>query len=363
MNRYHLIAAAIAFAWLPAGARAAEQSRPPNIIFILADDLGINDLSCYGRKDQPTPNLDKLASEGARFTCAYAAQSVCSPTRAAILTGKTPARLHLTTFLPGRPDTPAQLLLHPKIEQQLPLSEKTLAALLKAAGYATGMIGKWHLGGKGFLPTDHGFDTYYPGQAKTEPSPTEGGKGEYELTHEAEKFIESNKDRPFFLFLCHNNPHVPLVAKRELVEKHKDAFNPIYAAMIETLDDAVGRLLAKLDALGLTGNTLVVFTSDNGGLHVLELALTPATYNWPFRAGKGFLYEGGLRVPLIVRWPGKVKEGRVIDTPVISTDWTPTLLEVAGQAPAPKSDGLSLAGLLARAEPLAARPRFLHQPP
>src|SRR5262249_15562245 len=154
---------------------AAEQVRPPNIVFILADDLGINDLSCYGRADQPTPNLDKLARQGARFTCAYAAQSVCSPTRAAIMTGKTPARLHSPTFLPGGPTTPAQLLSHPSIRQQLPLSEKTIAAILKAAGYATGMIGKWHLGGKGFLPTDHGFDLYYPGEAKTMPSDKEGG--------------------------------------------------------------------------------------------------------------------------------------------------------------------------------------------
>ncbi len=322
---------------LPAFAAANEPAdqptRGPNIVFILADDLGIHDLACYGRKDQPTPNLDKLARQGTRFTAAYAAQSVCSPTRAAILTGKTPARLHLTTFLPGRPDAPSQLLLHPKIEPQLPLAEKTLAARLKAAGYTSACIGKWHLGGKGFLPRDHGFDLYYPGRAKTEPSATEGGKGEYELTAQAEKFIADNKDHPFFLYLAHNNPHVPLVARPELIAKHKDAFNPVYAAMIETLDDAVGRLLAKLDALGLRENTLVVFTSDNGGLHVLELLLTPATFNRPFRAGKGFCYEGGLRVPLIVRWPGKVKENYVEATPVISTDWTPTLLELTGQVP------------------------------
>ena len=344
-------------------ALAAEQiPRGPNIVFILADDLGINDLSCYGRTDQPTPNLDRLAKQGTRFTSAYAAQSVCSPTRAALLTGKAPARLHLATFLPGRPDAPSQLLLHPKIAQQLPRSEKTIAALLKTAGYTTACIGKWHLGGTGFLPTNHGFDLYYPGRAQTEPSSTEGGKGEYELTTRAERFIEQNKDRPFFLYLAHNNPHVPLVAKQELIAKHKNAFNPVYAAMIETLDDCVGRLLARLEALGLADNTLVVFTSDNGGLHVLELALTPATFNRPFRAGKGFCYEGGLRIPLIVRWPGKVKEDRVVDAAVISTDWTPTLLAVAGLPLGKEFDGVSLANLLTGTEDLAARPLFWHQP-
>jgi arylsulfatase A-like enzyme len=341
---------------------APPASRRPNIVFILADDLGIHDLSSYGRKDQPTPNLDKLAKQGIRFTSAYAAQSVCSPTRAALMTGKAPARLHLTTFLPGRPDTPSQLLLHPKIAQQLPLTEKTIAALLQAAGYATACIGKWHLGGQGFLPTDHGFDLYYPGRAQTEPSATEGGKGEYELTRRAETFIEEHKDRPFFLYLAHNNPHVPLVAKKELIAKHKGDFNPVYAAMIETLDDCVGRILVKLDSLGLAENTLVVFTSDNGGLHVLELLGTPATFNWPFRAGKGFLYEGGLRIPLIVRWPGKVMADRVVDTPVISTDWTPTLLAIAGLPPGQNLDGVSLANLITRAEALPDRPLFWHQP-
>jgi arylsulfatase A len=350
---------------IPAGARAAERttesSRHPNIVFILADDLGINDLGCYGRKDQHTPHLDRLARQGMRFTTAYAAQSVCSPSRAAILTGKSPARLHLTTFLPGRPDTVAQLLLHPRIEQQLPKGEKTVAELLKSAGYVSACIGKWHLGGKGSLPTDRGFDSYFPGHALTKPSAGEGGKGEYELTARAEEFIEANKNRPFFLYLAHNNPHVPLVAKAELIEKNKRAFNPVYAAMIETLDDCVGRIVARLEALGLAENTLIVFTSDNGGLHVLEGPFTPATYHL-FRGGKGFCYEGGLRVPLIVRWPGKVKVGQVADTPVIGTDWTPTLLAIAGLAPPEKLDGVSLAGLLSGAKDLPPRALYWHQP-
>src|SRR5262249_24616710 len=150
-----------------------------------------------------------------------------------------------------------------------------------------------------------GFDLYFAGHANTRPSAAEGGKGEYELTDRAEQFIEANKDRPFFLYLAHNAPHVPLAARPGLVEKHRDAFNPVYAAMVETLDDCGGRVVARVDGLGLAERTLIVFTSDNGGLHIPEGAHTPATHNTPYRAGKGFCYEGGLRVPLLVRWPGK----------------------------------------------------------
>jgi arylsulfatase A-like enzyme len=349
---------------LLAGATAvhAQQPRRPNIVFILADDLGINDLGCYGRKDQPTPNLDKLAKQGVRCTSAYAAASVCSPTRASILTGQSPARLKLTTFLPGRGDAVSQLLLHPVINQQLAAEVPTLAELLRTAGYRTGAIGKWHLGGKGAQPTDRGFDYYHAGQAQTKPSATEGGKGEYDLTEKAEKFITDNKDRPFFLYLCHNNPHVPLVAKEELIAKHKDSFCPVYAAMLETLDDCVGRVLAKLDALGLANDTIVVFMSDNGGLHVLEGTGTPATYNRPYRAGKGFLYEGGVRVPLLVRWPGHVPEGKVLDTPLITTDWTPTLLALADVAAKEKFEGANLADLLLHGKAPAPRALYWHQP-
>lgn len=352
----------VAIAILPATAAAQDKSRPPNIVFILADDLGINDLGCYGRKDQPTPNLDKLAKQGIRCTSAYAAASVCSPTRASIMTGMSPARLKITTFLPGRGDTPAQLLLHPNINQQLPANARTLAELLRAAGYVSAAIGKWHLGGKGALPTERGFDLYHPGKALTEPSGKEGGKGEYDLTEAAEKFIDANKNKPFFLYLAHNNPHIPLVAKKELIEKHKDAFNPVYAAMIETLDDCVGRVLAKLETHGLAENTIVIFMSDNGGLHVLESAKTPATYNRPWRAGKGFLYEGGVRVPLIVRWPGRIKPGQTIDTPIISTDWTPTLLALAGVEAKEKFDGVNLAELFLNNKAPPPRGLYWHQP-
>jgi arylsulfatase A-like enzyme len=337
-------------------------AKRPNIVFILADDLGINDLGCYGRTDHHTPHLDRLARDGARFTAAYAAQSVCSPTRAALLTGKAPARLHLTTFLPGRPDCPSQKLLHPKINQQLPLEETTLAEYLKGAGYATACVGKWHLGGAGFLPTDQGFDLYHAGRATTTPSATEGGKGEYDLTAKAVQFIEANRDRPFFLYLAHNSPHIPYAAQAARVRANAGAFEPAYAAVIESLDDCVGRLLTKLDALKLADNTVVVFTSDNGGLHVPEGPHDRITHNSPYRAGKGFLYEGGIRVPLIVRWPGHVPAGREEGTPAITTDWLPTLLELAGLTAPAGLDGISLAGLLTGQAKTAQRPLFWHMP-
>lgn len=342
----------------PQQAHPAEMK--PNILFILADDLGINDLGCYGRSDHHTPNLDRLASEGTRLTSAYCAQPICSPSRAAILTGKTPARLHLTTFLPGRPDCVSQKVLHPEIEMQVSLREKMLPKYL--AGYASAAIGKWHVGGNGFGPLEHGFDFYHPGRANTTPSATEGGKGEYDLTAAAERFIETNRNRPFLVYLAHNSPHIPYTAQKARIDSNAQAFEPVYAGVIETLDDTVGRLLAKLDALNLRDRTIVIFTSDNGGLHVPEGPHPKVTHNSPYRAGKGFVYEGGLRIPLIVRWPGHVPAKAVIDAPVINTDWVPTLLELAGHAVPTGLDGVSFASLLnGRAAP-QPRTFFWHFP-
>jgi arylsulfatase A len=339
---------------------SAADPAKPNVVFILCDDLGVNDLRCYGRTEHRTPALDQMAKEGARFTAAYAACPVCSPTRAAILTGKHPARLHITTFLPGRGDAPSQKLLHPRIQQQLPLEEVTLAESLKAAGYATACIGKWHLGGAGFGPDKQGFEVVHAGKPNTPPTAEEGGKGESDLTRKAEEFIAANRDRPFFLYLAHNTPHIPLGARKNLIEKHKGAFNPTYAAMIETLDASVGRVLKAIDDAKLTDRTLVVFTSDNGGLHVPELKDDPPTHNTPYRAGKGFLYEGGIRVPLVVRWPGVTSKGEVIDAPVTSTDWTPTLLDACG-VKAADLDGVSLVPLF-KGEALKSRPLYWHVP-
>jgi arylsulfatase A-like enzyme len=336
----------------------------PNIILVLADDLGVNDLACYGRADHHTPNLDRLASQGMRFTCAYTAQPICSPSRAAIMTGKCPARLNLTNYLPGRPDAPSQRLLQPRIEGQLPLEEVTIAELLKDAGYATGLFGKWHLGGQGFGPREQGFDVVVSPPANTEPTRATGGKGEILITAAAEQFIEEHRDRPFFCYVPHNNPHIPLAAAPELVEKHRDAFHPVYAAMIETLDEAVGRLMAKIDSLGLADRTIIVFTSDNGGLHVLESPGTPATHNSPYQAGKGYLYEGGLREPLLVRWPGTARAGSTCDTPIVLTDLVPTLLNAAGIDPAQSVgplDGVNITQLL-RGESLPNRTLYWHFP-
>lgn len=342
--------------------RAGRAGPPPNILFILCDDLGINDLHCYGRADHHTPNLDRLATQGLRFTSAYCAQPICSPSRAAILTGKTPARLHLTTFLPGRPDSVAQKVLHPEIEMQVPLAEKMLPQYFKPAGYVCGAFGKWHVGGNGFGPLEHGFDVYHAGQANTKPSASEGGKGEYDLTSAAERFIETNRTRPFLVYLAHNSPHIPYAAQPARIQNNHGAFEPVYAGVIETLDDTVGRLLAKLDAFKLAENTLVIFTSDNGGLHVPEGPHRRVTHNTPYRAGKGFVYEGGLRIPLIVRWPGHVPAGQVTAQPVINTDWIPTLLEMTGQ-PAPAGlDGVSLAAVMTGRGSAPLRPFFWHFP-
>ena len=345
-------------ALLPSLARAADK---PNIVLIFADDLGVNELSCYGRKDQPTPNLDRMAAEGLRFTAGYCSQPICSPSRAGILTGKTPGRLHLTTFLPGRPDAKSQMVLHPKIRMELPLAEKTLAEYFKDGGYATGCVGKWHLGDAGFGPKEQGFDFVYASPAKTTPSATEGGKGEYAHTEQALKFIDENKAGPFFLYVPYNTPHIPLAAKSELIEKHKDAFYPTYAAMIETMDDCVGLILKKLKDLGLDEKTLVIFTSDNGGLSVLEFAGGPSTHNTPYRGGKGFLYEGGLREPLIIRWPKQIKPA-FVDTPVSHLDLMPTLLTLAGVNVPAGLDGVNIAPLLLEHRQPEPRKFFWHFP-
>lgn len=381
----------------PGWAQAAEQPDRPNIVFILADDLGWRDLGCYGSTFYETPNLDRLASEGIRFTRAYAACCVCSPTRASIMTGKYPARLGLTDWLPGQASRRNQTLLGPKLPDHLPLKEFTIAEALKQGGYSTCFIGKWHLGGEGFEPQNQGFDVNIAGCALGHPPsyfspyriPTlpDGPRGEYltdRLTDEALKFIESSRDKPFFLYLPHYAVHNPQQAKAGMVEKYKKKASkmskptgpefikdsgrkvrqvqdqPIYGAMVQSLDEAVGRVMAKLDELGLSKNTIVIFTSDNGGLSTSEG--TP-TSNVPLRCGKGWPYEGGIREPLIVRWPGVTKPRTTTDEPMISNDFYPTLLEMAGLLKQPKQaiDGISIVPLI-KGESMPERALFWHYP-
>jgi arylsulfatase A-like enzyme len=365
MRRWALVLAALL---LSCGALPAAEK--PNVILILADDMGWADLGCYGSKYHKTPNLDRLAASGVRFTDAYAACPVCSPTRASLLTGRYPQGYNLTDWLPGRPNRPDQKLLRPRINQQLPLDEVTLAEALKPAGYVSGHVGKWHLGGKDFGPEQQGFDLNIAGdqtgtaRSYFAPFKSQDGTfmpglekapdGEYltdRLTAEAEKFIDANRDRPFFLYLAHYAPHTPLKAKPELVAKYKpgkhgEQGNPNYAAMLESLDDGVGRVLKKLDDLKIADRTIVLFLSDNGGLATLEGMKMAATFNAPLREGKGYLYEGGIRVPLIVRWPGVTKAGTTCSVPVCSIDFFPTALEACGVKSEAKVDGVSLVPLL-----------------
>jgi arylsulfatase A-like enzyme len=339
---------------------ASAQETPPNFVILFADDLGINDLGCFGRKDQNTPNLDKLAAEGARFTQAYAAASVCSPSRAALMTGQSPARLKITTFLTGRSDRASHRVLAAPINLHLPNGVQTIAQLLKPKGYVSAAVGKWHLGGKGHQPTDHGFDEYFAGRANAGAESPQGGKGELGQADFAVKFIQKNKANPFLLYLAFDNPHIPLAAPAKAIEANAKSFHPTYAALIESLDVAVGRVMKALEDQGLAKNTFVVFASDNGGVHISELKESPATYNAPSRAGKGFVYEGGIRTPLIVRYPARLAP-TVINEPVVLGDLCPTICALA-KVPAPATlDFQDLSPVLFEQKPLN-RPLFWHQP-
>jgi len=349
-------------AWAGASATAsAPAAGRPNFVFILVDDLGWRDLGCYGSRFHRSPHLDRLAADGMRFTDAYAACPVCSPTRASILTGMYPARFGITDWFPGSRPPKAAKLRPPKTRTHLPTEAVTIAEYLKPAGYATGYIGKWHLGGRAYWPEKQGFDVNIAGNARGQPpryfSPyrmeriADGPAGEYltdRLTDEACRFITAHKDRPFFLLLSHFAVHTPLQAKAETIaafraraDKSKGQHNPTYAAMIAAMDDGVGKVMKTLADLKLADNTVVIFFSDNGG----DVRFTS---NRPLYGGKSMLFEGGIRVPLIVRFPRAVKPGTVCRTPVMSTDFLPTMLEMARVKPraAAGLDGASLVPLL-----------------
>ena len=357
----------------------------PNILVIMADDLGWMDLHVQGNPHLTTPHLDRLASQGMRFTDAYAAAPVCTPTRAAMMTGQAPARLGITNHAPGH--KPGHV---PKGRDQagavksnhLPLKQVTIAERLKAAGYATGFIGKWHLSHPGvgnekttlsepaLRPEHQGFDLNIGGNQRGGPPSyfepykisniTPRKEGDYlpeRLTDESLAFIEKNRDRPFFLSLWNYSVHYPIQAPADLIEKHTKRGkhkNPAYAAMIEGMDAALGRLLKALDDLNLSDNTLVIFKSDNGSLFGNE----------PLRRNKGFLYEGGIRVPWIVRWPGVVEAGSTCSTPVVSMDTFPTILDAVGLKPLPGKilDGESLMPLLRQSGALKRNAIYFHYP-
>ena len=338
--------------------------RPPNIVFILIDDLGWSDLPSYGNAFCGTPNIDRLARQGVRFTDFYAAGAVCSPTRAGIMSGQYQARFGITDFIPGH-WRPFEKLVVPEVTRNLPAALTTMAEALHDAGYATGHFGKWHLGGQGSQPPDHGFTTavttggrHFAPRFRTTPK-MDVPDGTYLadfLTDRALEFIDRNRSRRFFIHLSHYAVHIPLEAKAGTIKKYekkpkpaKGINHPVYAAMIEHVDESVGRVLAKLKALGLEDDTVVVFTSDNGGLRQRYTADGDiVTTNAPLRDEKGSIYEGGIRVPLIVRYPGMTPHGTTCAEPTISVDFYPTFLELAGSDgdSGHVLDGLSLVPLL-----------------
>ncbi len=431
-------------AWLLQGGELPAQERRPNVVFFLVDDLGWRDLGCYGSQFYETPHIDRLAGQGIRFTQAYAACHVCSPTRASIMTGKYPARLQLTDWLPGRKDFPFQQLKNVETHQHLPLEEITLAEALKAHGYRTAHIGKWHLGEESYGPLQQGFEHQIPQWNKGWPKAgyhapfqmdgLDDRPGEYltdRLTDEALQFIEASQEQPFFLYLSHFAVHDPIQGRADLVQKYQTklaemqrddlpAFvlegnpddnqphsrndlnskltktawsefrvlpertvkikqhqdNVQFAAMVESVDESLGRILAKLAALHLADDTIVILFSDNGGMSAAnfgsptrkiaadQLDEAYSTSNLPLRGAKGWLYEGGIREPLIVHWPGHGQPGKVCEVPVISTDFYPTVLDMLGlpMQVDQHMDGISLAPLINGADTLEREALYWHFP-
>jgi arylsulfatase A-like enzyme len=397
-----LYAAALALALVALTSSAHAADKQTNFVFFLVDDLGWADVGCFGAEFYETPNIDALAASGMRFTNGYAACPVCSPTRASIMTGRHPVRVDITDWIPGQNVTGRKGIKfqHVSDRDNLALEEVTIAEALKEHGYQTFFAGKWHLGGKGHWPTDQGFDVNIGGCDRGSPP---GGyyapwnnpnlqakkKDEYvteRLTEESIKFLEErDKEKPFLLYLSYYNVHTPITPYRKRIEhftskagrlfdtptpvitEHEGKSrsrqdNPQYASMIAAVDWSVGEVLDKLDELDLTGNTVVFFFSDNGGL--CTKASPGPTSNLPLRSGKGWLYEGGVREPTIIRAPGVTEPGSVCDTPIVSMDFFPTMLDLAGLPAMPKqhADGVSITPLLAGKDALNDRTFFWHYP-
>ena len=366
-----LIAFAGAHVRLAAQSAQGSSPRPPNIVVILADDLGWNQVGYHGSTFYETPQLDRLAAQGMQFRQAYSAAPICSPTRAALMTGRAPARLRLTDYIPGRQweDKP---LVTPRMQQGLPLAEVTLAEHLHTRDYASGLFGKWHLAatsddspGRPMDPESQGFDVVYhtnkPDDANLAKADAHNAVS---ITDEAIAFIRRERNRPFFCYVAHNVVHRPLTEDPGRIEKYRRKAGaqlpenvPVMGAMIERMDTGIGRLLATLSELGLDTSTIVVFASDNGNVLADQSQA-------PFRGGKATLWEGGIRVPLVVRWPGRVAPGTRCEVPVITHDLFSTLLEIAGASgDARPVDGISLLPWLTRQGVDSARPPlFWHYP-
>ncbi|MCU1324742.1 MAG: N-acetylgalactosamine 6-sulfate sulfatase [Bryobacterales bacterium] len=363
----------------------AQPAKRLNFVFILIDDLGWRDVGFNGTRFYRTPNIDALAARGMRFSNAYAAAPVGSPTRASILTGKYPARHGVTNSLPGHHALDHSRLRGPDPKQFLPLEEVTLAEELKSAGYVTASIGKWHLGGIRYYPEKQGFDINIGGTDSGAPRshvypkwsgnpPIDGQLGEYlsdRLTRAAEDFIRSQAQHPFFLYVAHYGVHHPFEGRTDVVARYRRSIrqddpqnNPTYAAMIENVDESVGRLVKKVEEEGLTENTVFIVTSDNGGLDAAEVDGQLATSNVPLKGGKGYLYEGGIRTPLCIFWPGVTKARSISSVPVISTDFYPTLGQMAGisRNMGRPVDGVSLVPLLQGTAPLRRTALYWHYP-
>ncbi len=420
--------------------------QPPNIVFFLVDDLGWTDVGCFGSRFYETPNIDRLAQEGVKFTNAYAACHVCSPTRSSILTGKYPARNNMTDWIRGRRDFPFQQYLNVRTGQALPFEEVTIAETLRGHGYATAAVGKWHLGEAPSTPDAHGFDWHIPRNwSRGAPNRTfhapyglegleDAPEGEYltdRLTDEALGFIKDHRDQPFFLYLAHFAVHDPIHGRPDLVEKYEaklksnpprgdrpyilegnpDAHEPLsretldrlihqegyegygvlpqrtvkikqyqdntqFAGMVEAVDQSLGRILKALEEWDLADETIVVFFADNGGMAGMnvgrptrtvtedQLDIAFSTSVLPLRGAKGWLYEGGVRVPCIVKWPGKGKQGTVSEAPIISTDFYPSLLDMAGLPLVEEQhrDGVSIVPLLTGADSLSRDAIYWHFP-
>ena len=353
------------------------RSRKPNIIFILVDDLGWKDVGFMGSRFYETPNIDRLASQGMVFTNAYANAPNCAPTRACLLSGQYSPRHGVYTVASSeRGQARFRKLIPIKNTTTLSSDITTIAEAIKISGYVSASIGKWHLGkDPEGGPVSQGFDVNvggtHAGSPKSYFSPykneclADGPEGEFltdRLTDEAIGFIEQNREKPFFLYLPHYAVHTPIQAKKEIIKKYENKKgdngqnHPVYAAMIESTDQGVGKIVAKLEELNLTDNTIIFFFSDNGGYG-------PVTTMKPLRGSKGMLYEGGIRVPMFVKWPGKITPGTRCDTPVIGIDFYPTILQMTGVQKRPDHilDGESLVPILTKQETLK-RSLYWHFP-